>query len=185
MTDADIRAFPPEPMPAGAPLRHSGERRERRERRVWSWVLGAAVLFTLLAAGACAALLLSAFDGLRDSAHVVINGEPWHWPGDWPSDWNGDWNSNWSGDWGGGVLGGVIGFVVATLCIVLTGLLVAFIVVPCVALAVLLAGLGVGVAVAAVLGSVGLVVALVFSPLWLFVLVLWLVFRRRPQRVAA
>ena len=92
MTNADITADAP-----------AAPRAARTPRRLWPWVLGGTLLFTLLAAGSVAALLLTLFDGLRDHAHVVINGQPWNWGGDWNGIWS---DSDFGGGWGSGLCRG-------------------------------------------------------------------------------
>jgi hypothetical protein len=68
---------------------------------------------------------------------------------------------------------------------VIAALLVVLFVVPFTVLLGLLLGLmGIGIGLAATVGAVGLVAALLLSPLWGLGLLLWLVFRRRSPPAA-
>jgi len=121
-------------------------------RSLWPWVLlGLFVLMLLAASGA--SLLLALADGMREGVSVTIDGERWgHFDlGE----------EHWTLAFAG----------------VAVALMVALVVVPfTLLLALLAAALGVGVAVLSLLA----VAAVALSPLWLLVLMLWLIFRRRP-----
>lgn len=125
-----------------------------RDRAVWPWLLGGALLFVLLAVAAAVALLgvgaelvAALTEAGRDGVHVLIDGEPWHLRLDDPWQWL-------------ALVGGV------ALALVLVA-----VVVPLAVLAALAAtALGLTLAVGAVL----LVLAVVLSPLWLLALLLWL-----------
>ncbi len=169
MKDDDIRAFGPEPTPAVA----AGPAFKRR--RLWPWLLGALLVLALLAAGALAALWTVA-DSAHHGLHVIVNGQPWDgWEGwDLGDGWDrldGDLNP------GHGLLAG-LGVLVAVLAVLLM--------VPFTVLLGLLLGLmGLAIGLAVTVGTVGLVAAVVLSPLWGLGLLLWLLFRRRGPAPAA
>ena len=72
MTDEDIYAFHPVPPPDAGP-----QLPPPRKRRLWPWVLGAAVLLAVVLAASCAAALLALAEAGRQGLNVTINGEPW------------------------------------------------------------------------------------------------------------
>ena len=161
MNDEDIFAFRPVPdgaAPAGRAAR----------RRVWPWVLGGVLLLlALLVAGGLAAVS-SISDWVHHSGHVVINGEPW-------DGWG--FRNGLDIDAGDG-LWALLGLGIALLAVV--------VIVPlAVVFSLLLAGLGIAIGLAATAGAIGLVVLLVFSPLWLIGLLVWLMLRRRPAARAS
>ncbi|MDP1648801.1 MAG: hypothetical protein Q8M01_11460 [Rubrivivax sp.] len=142
----------------------AGERRRKPaatahapRRAVWPWVLLALFVLALLLAASGAALLLALADGAREGVNVTIDGERWgHFELDRAS-----WPLAFAG--------------------VALALLVMMVVVPCaVLLALVAAAVGIGVALLALL----VVAAVALSPLWLIVLVLWLILRRRPRGAA-
>jgi hypothetical protein len=147
MTDQDIHAFGP-PLAAAAP---------RHRRRLWPWLLGAALIVLVLVAAAASALLMAVADGVGQDISVVINGERWN-----PVAFS--FGQAWAG-----LLGLGLG-----LCALMLVLLV---VLPsAVLLGLLAAALGLGIALLAV----ALVAAVALSPLWLTVWLLWLLLRRTP-----
>ncbi len=168
MNDNDIYAFNPPPVrPTAAPSAAPSAGPSARRRPAWPWLLGAAALLLLVLAASLSWALVSLLEHAGDGVQVVANGEPW-------------------GPDNVGVLGtalvALLGVGGALLVAGLAAMLVVFLVVPLVLLAVLLAvGLGLGGAVLAAAA----VAAVVLSPLWLFVLLLWLLLRRRPQAVPA
>jgi len=149
MKDEDIYAFNPVPKPPAPPA---------PPRRLWPWVLGGALLLTLVLLASGAAALVSLLDSAREGVHISIGGE--------------DWTPGVLDGLGGlaAVAGVGFGLLVALLCVLL--------VVP---LTLLLVALGLALGVGGALLAAGLVAALLLSPLWLLVLVLWLALRpRRP-----
>ena len=176
MSDDDIRAFPPLTAPAATIA-------VARRRRVWPWLLAAALLLCLLLIGAVGSALWALADHAQQGWHVVVNGQPW----DGFEGFEGferwddiDWNQGHHGL--GTLLGlGVAGVVLTVLLAVVLPVSLLF----AVLLPLLLGGLGVGLALVAVLGSVGLVVLLLGSPIWLLVLLFWLVLRKRPRSLPA
>jgi hypothetical protein len=159
MTDADIHAFTPDSGGAGAaavarvPLAPAA-----RKRRIWPWVLGGLLLLAVLTAGACAAAVLALIDGARDGLHVIVNGEPWD-----GLDLDMD-----AAHWGLAWLG------------TSAAVLVTLLVVPAVVLlGLMLGGLGLAIGLAVTVGTVGVITAVLGSPLWLVLLLLWLVLRKR------
>jgi energy-converting hydrogenase Eha subunit G len=151
MTDPDIHAFTP--ASGGASLAAVPR---PRQRRIWPWLLGGGLLLAVLLVGACAAAVVALIDSARDGMHVIVNGEPWDGL---------DLNTT---DWGLVWLG--------TSAAVLVTLLVA----PAVMLmGLFLGGLGLAVGLAATVGIVGVITAVLGSPLWLMVLLLWLLLRKR------
>jgi hypothetical protein len=149
MNDEDFHAFGPAPAAAG------GAALPRR-RKLWPWLLVALLALALLAAGALAALWAVA-DAGHHGMHVIVNGQPW-------DGWD---NLDWGISPGQGLAALVAVFAV-------------LLVVPFTLLLGLLLGLmGLAIGLAATVGAVGLVAAVVFSPLWGLGLLLWLVFRRR------
>jgi hypothetical protein len=165
MNDDDIRAFGPAAAVGGV---------VRRRRRLWPWLLGALLVLALLAAGALAALWTVA-DPAHHGLHVIVNGQPW-------SGWDaGDGWDAWDGmDWrfspGHGLIAG-LGVLVAVFVVLL--------VVPFTVLLGLLLGLmGLAIGLAVTVGTVGLVAAVLLSPLWGLGLLLWLVLRKRSPPTA-
>jgi hypothetical protein len=129
----------------------------RPPRRIWPWVLGGLLGLTLAAVAGGTLALLALADSAREGLHVVVDGERWDAP--------------------------VWGVVPAVLAVLGTGgallcaLLVVLLVVPVTVGAVLLCvALGLGIVLAVALG----VVLATTSPLWLLLLILWLVFRKKP-----
>lgn len=156
MNDEAIYAFSPVPNAPTAPLKPPAPQRRRR----WPWVLGGIALLALLLMLAGAVTLISLLDSVHDGVHVTIDGDEWT-PG---------LVDGFSGLMA--VLGVGIGLLVALFCVLL--------VVPLTLLLVLLGlALGLGGAVLAVL----LVAGVVLSPLWILLLILWLVLRRPPPKV--
>lgn len=157
MNDEAIYAFNSLPAAPAAPPKAPAAR-----RRLWPWVLGGLLLLAVLLVISGAVTLASLLHGGSDGLHVSIDGD----------------------DFSFGLLDGIsglvavagvfIGIVVALLCVLL--------VVP---LTLLLVLLGVALAVAGVLLAVLLVVGVALSPLWLVVLLLWLVLRRPAPKVVA
>jgi hypothetical protein len=126
-----------------------------RHKRRWPWLLFGALVLLLLVAGLTAALLDLAIDTLDRDTTISIDGQRWQL----------------ASLHGAHLLGAVIALLVTAL--------VALVVVPLVVLLALLgAALGIGVALLALLG----VMALALSPLWMLVLLLWLLLR--PARRA-
>jgi len=157
VNDEAIYAFSPVP---GGGSTAPAPRPAPARRRWWPWVLGAFVLLTLLLAISGTVTLLSLLDPAREGVHLTVDGEDFGFF-----------------DGVGGVLallGVAAGLMVALLCVLL--------VVP---LTLLLVLLGVALAVAGVLLAALLVVGLALSPLWLVVLLLWLLLRRPAPKVAA
>jgi len=155
VNDEAIYAFNPVPeMPA--PLKPPAPAR----RSWWPWVLGAFALLALLLVIGGALTLVSLADSARDGMHVTIDGD--------------DWSPGLLEGFGGlmAVMGVGIGLVVALFCVLL--------VVPLTLLLVLL-GLALGAAGAVL--AVLTVVAVVLSPLWLLLLIVWLVLRRPAPKV--
>jgi hypothetical protein len=126
----------------------------RRARRVWPWVLGALLLLFALAIAGSLAALSSLLDAGRDSWHVSIDGEEWH-------------GSAWHGLLA--LLGVAGGLFVAVLTVLL--------VVP---LTLLLVTLGLALGLGGVVLALGLVAAILLSPFWGLLLLLWLLLRKRP-----
>ena len=150
MKDEDIVAFKPAPRPAPRP-----------PRRLWPWVLGGLLALTLATVVGGTLALLALADSAREGVQVVIGGERWEAP-------------LWGAQWGVfPALMAVLGTGGALLCVLLAVLLV----VPAIIGVVLLC-------VALGLGSVLLVALCVVlattSPLWLLLLILWLVLRKKP-----
>jgi hypothetical protein len=174
MNDDDIRAFGPEPRPTLNGV-------ARRRRRLWPWLLGGLLVLALLAAGALAALW-TVTDSAHHGMHVIVNGQPWDGWSRWDG-WDG-WDA-WDGLDGDvstrhGLVAG-LGAVVAVLVV----LFVVVLVVPFTVLLGLLLGLmGLAIGLATTVGAVGLVAAVVLSPLWGLGLLLWLIFRRRSAPTA-
>ena len=182
MSDDDIRAFPPVTAPAVPTAPAAAARR----RRVWPWLLAGSLLLCLLLIGGVGSALWALADHAQQDWPVVINGQPW----DGFDGFNGFGAfEGWDGiHWHQGhhSLGTLLGLGVAGL--VLTVVLAVVLPVSllfAVLLPLLLGGLGVGLALVAVLGSVGLVVLLLGSPIWLLVLLCWLVLRKRPRSLPA
>lgn len=132
--------------------------RPRRRPRLWPWLLGGLMLVLLLAALAGTAALLTVGREALEGAVIHINGQRW------------DASALDVDSLGWGVFGITAGLVGA-------GLVVLLVVPLSVALGLAAAALGVGSALLVVLG----VAALLLSPLWLALLLLWLLLRRaRP-----
>jgi hypothetical protein len=130
--------------------------RSRRRPRLWPWLLGGLML--LLAALAGTAALLTVGREALEGAVIHINGQRW------------DASALDVDRLGWGVFGITAGLVGA-------GLVVLLVVPLSVALGLAAAALGVGSALLVVLG----VAALLLSPLWLALLLLWMLLRRaRP-----
>jgi hypothetical protein len=162
MNDDDIHAFGPPPAVVGV---------VHRRRRLWPWLLGGLLVLALLAAGALAALLTLA-DSAHHGMHVIVNGQPWD---GWDA-WEGWDGMDWDVGPGHGLLAG-LGVLVAVFVVLL--------VVPCTLLLGLsLALMGVAIGLAVTLGTVGLLAAVLLSPLWGLGLLLWLLFRRRGPPAA-
>ncbi len=126
----------------------------RARRRLWPWLLGALALVFALAVFGSVAALVSLLDAGREGWHVSIDGEEWH-----------------GGGWPGllALLGVAGGLFVALLTVVL--------VVP---LTLLLVALGLALGFGGVLLALGLVAAVLLSPFWGLLLLLWLLLRKRP-----
>ena len=163
MKDEDIHAFGP-PRPATPPLAPQPWR-----LRVWLWILIAVAALLLLLTLAGAAAIVDLLDSSNDGLRVTFNGLPW---------------STWSADPDFGFWG-ALGVAAAVMALLL--------VLPVVLMLVLLSVVvSVGLALLAVVGAlllaavcVLLVVALALSPLWLAVLLLWLLLRPRRQPALA
>jgi hypothetical protein len=157
--DEDILAFGPS---AGfASLSPGGPAPAPRVPRLARWLLAGVLLAVLLsmAAGAAAWMLLA--DAATDGVHVTVNGQPWAGL-DIDSD---------------DALAGMLGAGMAVLAL----LAVVLFVVPAALLTALLAALlGLAVGLLAVLA----VAAVMLSPLWLIVLLLWLILRRKRAPAA-
>jgi len=128
-------------------------------RRVWPWVLGGVLLLVLALLVSGAVALVSLLDSARDGVHLTIDGDEWT-PGVL--------------DGASGlvaVLGAAFGLMVALLCVLL--------VVP---LTLLLVALGLALGLGGAALAVLLVAAVLLSPLWMLLLILWLVLR--PKRRA-
>lgn len=169
MNDDDIHAFGPSPAVSAA---------AQPRRRLWPWLLGGLLILALLAAGALAALWTVA-DSAHHGMHVIVNGQTWDGWNAWDG-WDG-WD-RWDGDISPrhGLLAGlgVMAAVVVVLLVVPFTLLLGLL------LAVMGLAIGLAVTVSAV-GVVGLVAAVVLSPLWGLGLLLWLMFRRRSPPVGS
>ena len=126
-------------------------------RRVWPWVLLGLFVLALLLAASGASLLLALADGAREGVNVTIDGERW---GGFDPD-----RESWPLAFAG-VAGVLLGVMVVVPCAVLLGLVAA--------------AVGIGAALLALL----LAAAVALSPLWLPLLVLWLMLRRRPPAAA-
>ena len=128
-----------------------------RRRAVWPWVLLGLLTLVLSAAMVGTAALITLAESAGEGVQVTINGERW----DGISLEPGHWPLAFAG--------------------IVTTLLVVLVAVPCtVLLALASAALGVGIALLAVLA----VAAVALSPLWLPVLLLWLLLRRRDPPAA-
>lgn len=128
------------------------------KRRWWPWVLGGIALLSLLLVVSGALTLASLLHSAPDAVHVAIDGDEWV-PGV-------------AEGFGGlmAVMGVGIGLLVALFCVLL--------VVPLTLLLVLLA---VGLAVGGLVLALLLVAGVVLSPLWILVLILWLLLRPKPR----
>ncbi len=129
-----------------------------RTRRLWPWVLGGLLLLCLLALGSGLAWVLDPSHGFGDGVHLTLDGE----------DWDGDGPTTLLAVSFGLLAGGAA---------LLVGLLAVLVVVP---LGLALALLGVALGIATALFSVLAVMAALLLPLWLPLLLLWLLLRRKP-----
>jgi hypothetical protein len=136
-------------------------------RRLWPWVLGAVLLLALLAVGSGLAWLMDLGglgplgSGWHDGVHIVLDGDEWQL----------------------GNTGTLLGLVVALVAgggALLLGLLAVVVLVP---LGLALALLGVALGVTVAVGAVLAVLAALLTPLWLPLLLLWLLLRRKPAAV--
>jgi hypothetical protein len=151
MTDADIHAFTPARGGTGL-----AAQARPVQRRIWPWVLGGLLLLVVVLAGTGAAAVLALIDSARDGMNVVVNGE--HWDGlDLDA---ADWGLAWLG-----TSAAVLATLLLVPAVVLMGLL--------------LGGLGVAIGLAVVLAVVGVIAVVLGSPLWLILLLLWLLLRKR------
>ena len=172
MNDDDIRAFGPSPaLSAVVPKR----------RRLWPWLLGALLgallVLALLAAGALVVLWAVA-DAAHPGMHVIVNGLSW-------DGWSArDGWSAWDG-WDG--MDGDISprhGVAALLALLVAGLVVLLVVPFTLLLVLMLTLMGLAIGLAVTLGTVGLVAAVMLSPLWGLGLLLWLILRKRSPPTA-
>lgn len=156
MNDEAIYAFSPVPEPAAPP-----KPPKPPKRRWWPWVLGGIALLSLLLVVSGALTLASLLHSAPDGVHVAIDGDEWV-----PGVVEG---------FGGlmAVMGVGIGLLVALFCVLL--------VVPLTLLLVLLVLLAVGLAVGGLVLALLLVAGVVLSPLWILVLILWLLLRPKPR----
>ena len=166
MNDDDIYAFNPPPGSSAPPAPATATRR----RRIWPGLLALALLLAMLALAGTVVLVTSLLDGAAQGVQVVVDGQPW-----FP-------------DVPGGIVAGLV-VTAVLLCVggaLLLGLLLTAVVVP---VALVLALLGVVLCV--VLGLAGPLLAVValaavlLSPLWLALLLLWWLLRRRPSNAKA
>ena len=149
MTDEDITAFRAAPVQV-----------KPRRRRLWPWLLGALLLFGVLAAGALTLLVSTLSDWTGDGVHLSINDELIEL----------------------GALHG--GHAAATVLLVLAVVAIVLLVVVPLALAIALLGATVGVAAA--LFAAAVVLAVACSPLLLIAGLVWLIVRpRRAPTLAA
>ncbi len=168
MNDEDIFAF--NPVPGAAPAAPAPA---ARRRRVWPWVLAGLLVLAVLATVGGALALLALIDVADEGVHVLVDGQPWE---------------------SGAGLGALAALAAATVAVLgiggalLLGLLGVLLVVPLAVGAVLLAlALGLGGALLAVLAALAVAVAVVavgLSPLWLLVLLLWWLLRKKPAPAA-
>ncbi len=131
------------------------------QRRVWPWVLGGLLLLCLLALGSGLAWVMETGHlgpGFHDGVHISLNGE------DWTSD-------------GPVTVLAVLTGLLAGGAALMVGLLAVLVVVP---LGLALALLGVALGIAAALFSLLAVAGAMLLPLWLPLLLLWLLLRRKP-----
>ena len=174
MKDDDIHAFgaplvlTTPPMHGKAP--HAKAPPGAQRRRVWPWLLLGLCVLVLLLALAGASALIGVLDGVHDGWFLSLGGYPL------------------STQHGASDLGflGVLGVTAAVLMLLLVLPVLLMLVLLAVALAVGLALVsGFGAVLGAVMlaaGAVLLVVALVSSPVWGSLLLLWLLLRRpRPS----
>ena len=139
----------------------------RPRRRLWPWLLAGLLLLSLLAAGSGLAWVMGTADAFDDGLHIVVGNQ----------DWTGDGAGSWLAVVAGLMAGGA-----ALVAGVLTVLVVVLLVVP---LALALALLGVALGIAAAVFSLLAVAAAGLLPLWLPLLLLWLLLRRKPAAAAA
>jgi hypothetical protein len=158
--DDDIYAFGPPPVSATpAP-------QKAKKRRWWLWLLLGVFVWVLLLAAAGVFAIASLAGEASEAVQVVINDTPW-----------GGWHPAWLHDlFGAGVGFGTWLLVMAVFCVV--ALCVAA---PLAAVLVFAVGgvlVAATVAAATAVGAAALVVALVTSPIWLAVLLLWRLSRK-------
>jgi hypothetical protein len=162
MTDNDIYAFgPPPAAPAKA-----------KKRRWWLWLLLGLLAWVLLLAAAGVVALASLAGEASDAVQVVINDTPW-----------GGWHPAVLHDvFGAGAGFGTWLLVMAIFCVVAV-----CVAIPLAAVLVFTVGgvvVAAAVAAAAAVGAAALVVALVTSPIWLVVLLVWGLSRKRKSQPA-
>jgi len=126
--------------------------------RLWPWLLGGLLLVLLMVALAGTAAILTVGREALEGAVIHINGQRW------------DAGALDVDRLGWGVFGIIAGLLLA-------GLLVTLVVTLSVTLGLAAAAMGVGLALLAVLA----VAAVVLSPLWLVLLLLWVLLRRPRQ----
>ncbi len=161
ITDEDIYAFHPVPPAPAQPAMAA-----RPRRRIWPWLLGAALLLSLVLAAIGTVALLSLIDGSHGGLHVHIGDE--------------EWEPLW--DVGQHGLLALAGSGVALFAVLVVVALVLMLVVPLsVLLALMGAALGIGTALLAAMA----VLLLVLSPLWGLALLLWLLLRPRARPTGA
>ena len=165
MTSEDILAFGPPPAPPAPPGPHelpaAAAPPAPRGPRLVRWLLAGALLAVLLsmAVGAAAWMLLAEAAG--DGVQITVNGQPWAGL-DIDSD------------------DALVGMLSAGMA-VLALLTVVLLVVPAALFTALLAALlGLGAGLLAIV----VVLAVTLSPLWLILLMLWLLLRRKPAPAA-
>jgi len=154
MTDDDIHAF-------GAPTPPPAATPARQAPRIGRWLAAGAFVFLLLAAAVGALAWTMLAEAVHEGLSVVINGDAWA-----VDEFD-----------GAHAMLGLLGVGLALLIV----LLVVTLVVPLSLLVGLLAAaLGLGVGLLAML----LVAGFALSPLWLILLVLWLLLRRKRAPAA-
>ncbi len=152
MKDEDIYAFNPVPPPSAAPAPPAPAPKPRR--RAWPWVLAALLLAALLATAGLLVLVAQLFDPVREGIHVQVDGD--------------DVELGITHGLGGlmALLGMAAGLFVALLAVVL--------VVP---LTLLLVALALALSLGGIALAVALVGAVLLSPLWALLLIVWLIVR--------